>query len=190
MLRKIWLIPPQDIGWATTDEEVKEGHAGETLETANDRAAGNTFRPNIYASGSNLKHGVRVVAGYSDHVVLFSIPPDVFHGFTETHAKKGHSTATPVPTLPSAPGIPPQPEIPDHYEAVQITGCYVDMVPRLIDLAVDSGTAMAVYAFSASGQVRVYQLEKTHATSDANGVSRMTASRNGRLVMDRPGVEV
>jgi hypothetical protein len=151
-----------------------EGHGSEKMRTSDDPTYGGAFRPTVYASGSNLKHGVRVVAGYNDHVVLFSIPPDTFHWVTETWLKNGHSTD------PST-----QPDIPEPREPVHIMGCHVDTVPRLIDLAVDSGTAMAVYAFSATGHVRVYQLEKTDATSNIKGVSRMTAMRNGELVMDR-----
>lgn len=89
-------------------------------------------RPNVYSSGADLRYGVRVAAGYNDRIVFFSIPPDTFNDISNRPVESKSTT---------------------------VYGSYVDTVPGLIDLAVDSGPAMTLYAFSSVGLIHVYQLE-------------------------------
>lgn len=99
------------------------------------------------------------MASYRGNIVFYSIPPDIFHGAQrqeESHDNDDSGTLTPI-----------SPDEPKPKEPLIINGCYIDAVPKIIDLAVDSGPAMAVYAFSTDGLIRVYQLEDTK--NQANG---------------------
>lgn len=122
---------------------------------------------------------MRIVAGYGDHIVLFSIPPDIFDG-----SKKQDEAQNSTPGNQQDEGRMGG-STEQQWKPVNIKGCYVGTVSKLIDLAVDSSPNMAVYAFSANGQVVVYQLEKTIATvtaGDRSKVARMVSRRNGEIV--------
>jgi len=157
-------------------EEGKEANTNEILRVSHGRKIKKTARPSIYASGASIKHGVRVAAGYSDHVVLFSIPPDIFYGSFEAESTGGQPSVSVQ--------LPTGADFAKAHEPIWITGCYIDTIPRLVDLAVHSGVALAVYAFSASGRVHVYQLEKTDATASLKDSLRITATKNGKLAID------
>lgn len=181
LLRKIWLIPPPDL--CRNDEPNDNRGIGklEDVWKTEERDLSSISRPSVYASGADMRFGVRVVAGYGDHVVIFSIPPDVFDGSKKQgqHDTPGNGQGE-ERTIASSTG--------NEWKPVNINGCHVGTVSRLIDLAVDSGPNMAVYAFSANGQVVVYQLEKTIATvtaGDQSKVARMVSRRNGEIVGDR-----
>lgn len=138
----------------------------------------NIARPSVYASGADMRFGVRIVAGYGDHIVLFSIPPDIFDG-SKKQDEAQHITSGNEQNEERMGGSTEQ-----QWKPVNIKGCYVGTVSKLIDLAVDSGPNMAVYAFSANGQVVVYQLEKTIATvtaGDRSKVAKMVSRRNGEI---------
>ncbi|RPA95838.1 hypothetical protein L873DRAFT_1792063 [Choiromyces venosus 120613-1] len=181
LLRKIWLIPPECVVGMIIEEQGKEPSSDKGLKAPCDRKIRNTARPSIYASGANVKHGVRVVAGYNDHLVLFSIPPDIFYRSFEAEP----TSSQPSVSTQSAPDQPsPGVNVPKVHEPVRINGYYIDSIPRLVDLAVDSGIALAIYAFSASGKVHVYQLKKTDATVNLKDPLIMTATRNGKLVIN------
>lgn len=181
LLRKIWLIPPLDLGKNSEQNDNRETGRLEDVWKAEERDLSSITRPSVYASGADMRFGVRVVAGYGDHVVLFSIPPDVFDG-----SKKRSQHGTPRNEQDEERAITGSVE--KHWKPASINGCHVGTVSRLIDLAVDSGPNMAVYAFSANGQVVVYQLEKTIATvnaGDQSKVARMVSRRNGEIVGDQ-----
>ena len=180
LLRKIWLTPPERVVEMMI-EEGREVNTDDNLRVPYGRKIKRTARPSIYASGSSIKHGVRVAAGYSDHVVLFSIPPDIFYR---------PFGAEPTGDQPSVSAQPPTgADLTKAREPIRITGCYIDTIPRLVDLAVHSGISLAIYAFSASGRVHVYQLEKTDATADLKDSLKMTATQNGKLVIDNSNGE-
>ncbi|KAG0639163.1 hypothetical protein HOY80DRAFT_1001223 [Tuber brumale] len=176
---EIWLIPPESVVGAAI-EGGKEHSAGENLRAPRGRKIKKPIRPSVYASGAIIEHGVRVVAGYSDHVVLFSVPPDIFYKSFE---------AEPSSDQPSVPNQPTDPDITKAHEPVRITGYYIDTIPRLVDLAVHSGVSLAIYAFSASGRVHVYQLKKTETTANLKDSLKMTATKDGKLVIDRSNGE-
>ncbi|CUS13215.1 unnamed protein product [Tuber aestivum] len=178
LLRKIWLIPPGSVVGMMTE---RERSTNESLGASHDQRIGKTVRPSVYASGASIKHGVRVVAAYDDHVVLFSVPPDIFYSpFGAESTGDQLSIPNQHPT-----GI----HITKAHEPIRITGYYIDSVPGLVDLAVHSGFALAIYAFSASGKVHVYQLKKTDATVNLKDPFKMTATRYGKLAIGRSNGE-
>ncbi|PWW72084.1 hypothetical protein C7212DRAFT_366798 [Tuber magnatum] len=177
LLRKIWLIPPGSVVGMMT-ERGEEHNTDENLSASRGRRIGKTVRPSVYASGASIKHGVRVAAGYNDHVVLFSIPPDIFYLPLEAEST---SDQTSIPNQPPT-GV----DITKAHEPIRIAGYYIDTIPRLVDLAVQSGVALAIYAFSASGRVHVYQLKKTDATVNLKEPLKMTATKHGKLAIGHP----
>lgn len=46
--------------------------------------------PTVFAAGSDLSWGLRVVAAYGDRIVLYSVPLDVFNIIKKEHEKQGH----------------------------------------------------------------------------------------------------
>jgi hypothetical protein len=147
LLRKIWLIPREYTAESKGDDE-DEKDLDTWLRTMENQRG----RPqaSIYASGADLRYGVRIAAGYNDRLVFFSVPPDAFHGLAA-----GTGTGEDVDdTARSEPGVSPE-------ESITIQGSYVDTVHGLVDLAVDSSPDITVYAFSTDGIVYVYQLGDT-----------------------------
>ena len=154
LLRKIWLIPPETIFERTDSMDHEEEDFDIRMQKHNSREK--RCRPNIYASGSDLRYGVRVVASYGEHVVLYSIPPDIFNRTMNNEDADNWAGNSTLATLFRR----PSPNPPQTPKPVFISGGYLDTVPGLIDLAVDSGSNMTVYAFSSDGTARVYQLRK------------------------------
>lgn len=181
LLRKIWLIPPAGLGRSSEANDREKTERLDAIWEAEGQNGGNITRPSAYASGADMRFGVRVVAGYGDHIVLFSIPPDVFNGSKRdddlTENSQAEEDPSPERTSDASTERPWQP--------INFKGCYIGTVSRLIDLAVDSGPNMTVYAFSATGQIVVYRLEKTSATvttRDYSKMARMVSRRNGEIV--------
>jgi hypothetical protein len=138
-------------------------------------------RPSVYASGADLRYGLRVVAGYNDRVIFFSIPPDTFHGIADTnHDVKNKVNGEDANALREPNSVSEGP--------ITIQGCYVDTVERLVDLAVHSGPEMAVYAFSSSGIVKVYQLDGTTSWRGSSVVKK-SFGENGQVLGQRAGGE-
>ncbi|KAL7270190.1 hypothetical protein RUND412_007109 [Rhizina undulata] len=171
LLRKIWLIPPEFMAEGGQDSPLYSGKNT------------NSGRPSIYTSGSYLRNGIRVVAGYGDHVVLYTVPPDLFNSVIgESDAEGIYEYISDSATAEEHLFSPQEGDESPPRQPVFIHGCYVDTVPNLLDLAIDSGPAMTIYAFSASGLVRVYQLERTKASNRAEeGIIRKTVGRTGEF---------
>jgi len=159
LLRKLWLIPPaltQDEGDSSDDD------GSSSLDTwiSKEKDKNPFERPNFYVSGRNTAHGVRVVASYRGYIVLYSIPPDLFHlakKYTEqvdSDIENGLKTPLELPATQAGT---------DYFQSAPrgVRGAIIDKVPDLIELAVDSGPAMAVYAFTSAGTVQVYRLDGT-----------------------------
>ena len=154
LLRKIWFQGP-------------EGHGS----------------PVVYTAGSDLSHGVRVVAAFGigpkQRVWFFSVPSDVFAAsqgslilsgvsslFRPTSSRDGKNTEWmdwwPDAGLQEWPnnandpvaGIPPRSVWP-----VKIRGQELGTCPGLVDLAIDSGPRMTVWAFSKEGIAKVWQID-------------------------------
>ncbi|KAI5804237.1 hypothetical protein DFH27DRAFT_398326 [Peziza echinospora] len=112
------------------------------------------LRPRVYAAGQDLSHGARIAVGYGDWLVFYSVPTEIFNqgipfGLTTTRCSGRtaiHSTNEIF--FPRT-------------EPVEILGCHVAYVPGLIDIAVDSGPNMAVWAFNDLGEVKIFRLDGT-----------------------------
>jgi hypothetical protein len=143
----MWLIPRDYTVETKQDDEDEEDMETwlRTMENQRKRP-----RASVYASGADLRYGVRIAAGYNDRLVFFSVPPDVFHRLA---AGTGTGEAA-DDTARRESGVSPE-------ESITIHGSYVDTVHGLVDLAVDSGPDMTLYAFSTDGIVYVYQLGDT-----------------------------
>jgi len=114
--------------------------------------------PSVYAAGAELRWGVRVVAGYKDRVILFSIPPDVFRDSkaehttdTSSHEDTWHDylDASGDREVGSTRALWP----------VKIRGAEIGRVSNLSDLAIDSGPDFTVWAFGANGEAFVWQID-------------------------------
>lgn len=157
LLRKLWLIPPT---LPEDEEESSDDDSSASLDAwiAKEKDKSPFERPSIYASGRNMTHGVRVVAAYRDHIILYSIPPDLFHlskkYIERVESDLGRKQPLRIPT--ALPGS-------DYFQNAPrgIYGALVDKMSNVVDLAIDSGPTMAIYAFSADGAVRVYRLDGT-----------------------------
>ena len=107
-------------------------------------------RPTVYASGSELNWGVRIVAGYGDRLLLFSVPPDIFNDSRITPEGSNQLWTEELEIdEPRIGGIWP----------VRIHGAEFGRVERLVDIAIDSGPGMAVWAFSDLGKVYVFEID-------------------------------
>jgi hypothetical protein len=159
LLRKIYLIPPGK-NWGENNTDI-DTVFGLSMQAWAD----------IYASGADIRFGIRIVAGYNGCIVLFSIPPDVFNQVND-HANGEQSHPVQRYTLGSN-----HPSW-NNQDSVKIRGCYVNTVDGLVDLAVDSGPTTTVLAFSADGIVRVYQLDGSVDFSNAQ-VIRKTVGKGG-----------
>ncbi|RPB07337.1 hypothetical protein P167DRAFT_555815 [Morchella conica CCBAS932] len=187
LLRKIWFIPPPD---PSESDEMRCKRHGDFANAwqAENQGIGRFFRPSVYASGADMRFGVRVVAAYGDHIVLFSIPSDIFAGYMRDNGQRYqgiNADTTPYHESEDSRTFSESSEEP--WKPVTVNGCYIGTVRRIIDLAVDSGPNMAVYTFSADGLVNVFQLEKTNATpyaGDQMKVTQLVSQRNGDIVVD------
>lgn len=139
--------------------------------------------PVAYSGGSDLTWGVRVVAGFGagpqQTIWLFSVPRDVF---TTTQTVRSTYSSTPLPRFTTTeqatrtewvnwwtddglkewlnhvhdpvPGIVPRSVWP-----VKVRGQMIGTCNGLVDLAVDSGPDMAVWAFSKEGIATVWRMD-------------------------------
>lgn len=155
LLRKIWFAGPQEQG-----------------------------SPVTYAGGSDLRWGVRVVAAYGNGteqgIWLFSVPPDVF---TESHAEQGgvnlpfaeinsgiessnrdwvkwwcnvdsHSSLEPVYGATHAMIVSD-----DILWPVQVRGQEIGKCHGVVDLAIDAGPEMTIWAFGKEGLAKTWQID-------------------------------
>ncbi|TGZ85674.1 hypothetical protein EX30DRAFT_338004 [Ascodesmis nigricans] len=137
LLRHIWLVPPQPVP-GLTDAEATESDSDDLDEWMQ--------KQELEASSC---------------LVLYSIPPDIFNGVMQEDDKATNNYQIFSSTLGHTwlGGFSP-------VGARCIQGSLVDHVPGLVDLAIDSGPAMAIYAFASDGMVKVYQLDGTFANEE------------------------
>jgi len=138
--------------------------------------------PVAYASGANLSKGVRVVAafgtGVEQRIWFFSVPRDIFAanqgsqtlvGSSWLRASSSHETRNtewmtwwPDDGLQewlNHAGDPVAGILPRSIWPVKIRGQEIGTCRGLVDLAVDSGPAMTVWAFSKEGNAKVWRLD-------------------------------
>ncbi|KAF8851453.1 hypothetical protein BDZ45DRAFT_750646 [Acephala macrosclerotiorum] len=164
--------------------------------------------PVVYSSGSNLSWGVRVVAGFGSgpdqSIWLFSVPNDVFTAnqgsqpgsstpawFSSTSSREVQNTDW-IEWWPDdglqewlnhlrdpVPGI-----LPRSIWPVKIRGQKIGTCTGLVDLAIDSGPQMAIWAFSKGGIATVWKLDD----GKYEGVKRIWVQRDGTVrESDRDG---
>jgi hypothetical protein len=137
--------------------------------------------PVVYASGSDLTSGVRVVAafgtGAEQSIWFFSVPHDVFvaqqgshimsrGSWLESDAKSQARNLEWVnwwsedslqgwfgSSQVSAPGI-----LPKSVWPAKVRGQEIGKISSLTDLAIDSGPSMTIWAFSAEGIAKTWQV--------------------------------
>ena len=138
--------------------------------------------PVSYASGSDLNFGVRVVAafgsGIEQKVWFFVVPGDVFA------ANQSSQTMVRGPWLKSSSSYftknlewmnwwpddglqewinhsqdPVQGVLPRSVWPVKIKGQEIGALQGLVDLAIDSGPSMTIWAFSKEGMAKVWQID-------------------------------
>jgi hypothetical protein len=165
--------------------------------------------PVSYAGGCDLNFGVRVVAafgrGAEQRIFFFSVPGDVFaanNQSPQTMAKgswlKSGANCQPSSlewmnwwpddglqewlnhTQDLVSGILPRSVWP-----VKIRGQEIGVLPGLVDLAIDSGPYMTVWAFSSNGMAKVWQIDD--GTFDGSVTERLV-TRDGTIrELDREG---
>lgn len=113
-------------------------------------------RPTMYASGSDLRWGVRIVAGYGDRLFLFSVPPDIFNDSRMTQTTHGEWRES---SQAWSKGIVENEQRDGSLWPVRIRGAEFGRVSQLVDIAVNSGPAMAVWAFSAAGKAFFWEVD-------------------------------
>ena len=135
--------------------------------------------PRIYAAGSELRWGVRVVAAYGERLWFFSVPPDILGG---CRGRDGDGTESPRPELWGE-GL--RYEMLDSEGAwsgkwpVNIRGVEIATVQSLVDVAIDSEPgSFAIWAFSAAGEVFTWQIDGGQEW----GVRERVVLRDGTVV--------
>ncbi|KAI9782457.1 MAG: hypothetical protein M1839_004943 [Geoglossum umbratile] len=145
--------------------------------------------PTLYASGSDLRWGVRVVAGFGDRVWLFSVPPDVFYDSSHCYRACGWSSnnlwadgwlaAAAEDKAEDGPG----PGFSQDPWPLRIRGAEVGRVQGLVDIAVESGPDMIIWTFCAGGKVYTWQIEGGFGGAQGVvGVRRRVVLREGAVV--------
>lgn len=152
--------------------------------------------PTAYASGSDLSWGVRVIAafgsGTEQSIWLFSVPSDIFAtdqtrnlpsgpvgsekelkhmDWLEWWPKDGmreflNREEDPIP------GLHPRSPWP-----VRIKGQEIDRCQGIVDLAIDSGAHMIVWAFSKEGIAKVWKLD----VGECGNVKSLSVARDGTV---------
>ncbi|TVY75732.1 hypothetical protein LSUE1_G005212 [Lachnellula suecica] len=155
--------------------------------------------PTVYAAGSDLSWGVRIVAAYGSgaeqSVWLFSVPGDIFGADQGRNRSGGPSWPSSPPNEPKnmdwldwwpydgmqeflnqnqdpAPGIHSRSVWP-----VKIQGQEIGRCQGVVDLAIDSGVHMIVWAFSKAGIAKVWKIN----VGDSDNVKRLSVVRDGTI---------
>ncbi|KAI9814763.1 MAG: hypothetical protein M1827_003029 [Pycnora praestabilis] len=146
--------------------------------------------PTVYASGGELKWGIRVVAGYGDRVFLFSIPPDNLNDSkTEQsyHFPAPLSSCGPISSLSDKVSWRQDGSLEEEdwhslprkcSWPVRIKGTEIGSVRDLSDVAVDSGPDLTVWTFGADGMAYTWQVD----TGRNMKVRRRKVLRDGTIV--------
>jgi hypothetical protein len=158
--------------------------------------------PVAYAGGSDLTHGVRVVAafggGAEQKIWFFSVAGDVFSGNNQSSQmlvqgswlKSGTNCQNqnlewmnwwPDDGLQgwlSHSQDPVPGSVPRSVWPVKIRGQEIGTLSDLVDLAIDSGPSMTIWAFSSEGVAKVWQIDDGHF--DGSVTQRLVA-RDGTM---------
>lgn len=165
-----------DSSWTTIEGELQEQASLNVLNGHSKISARLVYppRPRVYAASRDVRYGVRIAVGYQDWLVFYTVPTELYdHG---TSGSKLKYTSNLLGCLP--------PE-----EPLEIIGCHVGYVPGLVDVAVNGGPDMTVWAFSREGEAKVFKLEGTfHHRKDSQ--ERVVMERGNFVNVDGPPGEV
>ena len=109
--------------------------------------AGSSIVPRVYASGGDLKWGVRIAAAYGEEVWVYVVPPDLFQASDRRASSEAHGEHD----VEGVDAIPPP---------LKVSGVKIGNVPGLVDVTVDSSAGdLTIWAFSVHGIAYVWQLQ-------------------------------
>ena len=115
----------------------------------------NAITPSVYASGKDLRWGVRVVVGYGEAIWLFVVASDAYF-------EKGGAGQS----------LPESSEA-DVREPTKVEGIEIGRVPALIDVAVDSSNGdITIWSLAADGMAYVWQLGGDNGLEQQQKVER------------------
>jgi len=116
----------------------------------------------LYAAGSDLTWGVRVVAAYQDDLVLFTVPPDVFANIKKLNTST--DAATQDDTEEDRSGNwkywwePSCLTGSDLSWPLVVRGAKIGHLDNIVDLAVQSSSGLVVWAVSTTGNASTWTL--------------------------------
>ncbi|KAM0165255.1 hypothetical protein ACHAQE_002418 [Botrytis cinerea] len=155
--------------------------------------------PTVYAGGSDLSWGVRVVAAFGSwaeqSIWMFSVPADVFHAAQSSQnvleSSVLHKRNTPknsknmqwLDWWPDeelqewlnlirhpVPGI-----LPGNMWPLRVRGQRIGACSGIVDLAIDSNNGITVWAFSTDGIAKVWRLDD----GNDRDITKVSVSRDG-----------
>jgi hypothetical protein len=100
--------------------------------------------PRIFAAGTDLTNGARIVAAYGDQLVLFSVPPDILN-----LSKKEASSEQWKDWWHEAISGPVWP--------LSIRGTVLGKADGLVDIAMNQCSGLAVWALALDGQAFIWR---------------------------------
>ncbi|KAL8699925.1 MAG: hypothetical protein Q9224_001198, partial [Gallowayella concinna] len=117
--------------------------------------------PRHYKTGTDLRWGARVVAGFGDDIWLFCVPPDWFN-------------AADIPSEISLQG-----DVERNSDGIVVVrGAKVGSLPDVVELAIDASDGeVTIHAFSTSEPAQVYQIGRY----PAKGVRERLVGPDGRV---------
>ncbi|KAF8451564.1 hypothetical protein BGX38DRAFT_1091633, partial [Terfezia claveryi] len=137
--------------WVRIEGDLLDDASTTSIGQKGEYTAHMTFppRPRVYAAGQDLRYGVRIAVGYQDWLVFYTIPTELY--------SQGTSGAKLKYTGKFLSHLTPEKQI-------EIMGCHVAYVPGLVDVAVNSGPSMTVWAFDCTGKAQMYRLDSSSKT--------------------------
>lgn len=177
LLQRIKLTPPSvEIGNAKSTEAMHvDSQIGPLVPNSFVRLVANgqwsstavDSRPSVYASGHDTRYGIRVVAAYGNRLVLYSIPPATLVGYDKKISAGGiQDDRSPTDLSVTLGYHPSHAYIRTTFHTYSgarpdstILGSEIAVVEDLVEVAIDSGPNMTVYAFSSKGFLAIYRLD-------------------------------
>ena len=186
LMKKIICVPPS---------------ATSTNPSTEDRAP-----PSAYAAGSNIDWGVRIVAAYRNRIILFCVPPDVFDAIKSEREKQGdgvmgdsdlardffieehrrhrrrrgtfaHNGSGNWEFLLSQPLEASQQQ---KLWPIPIVGKQIGTMNDIAEFAVQSSNGgLRIWAFGATGEARVLDIDTVSPPSSRSQVSGLDAKVGG-----------
>jgi len=174
LLRKVWLEPPPSIQCTSAQP------------------------PILYTAGVDLTWGVRIVAAYGEDIVLFTVPPDMLNDIKRISGAANapaHDDGDEYQLGAWADWIEPRPVNPERTSSsaatqaasssvrsipiqwpIVVRGARLGRIAHLVDLAVQSGPSLVVWALSSIGTATTWTLSGGAA---GHAIHRVISSEGG-----------